>query len=311
MATLKTTDVKHVREDLGNYISMISPEKTPFRTEIGKTKATNTYHEFLKDDLDAANKDNAAAEGADAPAATGNGPIRLGNWTQIFTKEVTVAGTLQDVNTAGTNNELSRQIAKKGAEINRDQEAAFVSANSSVATGTRKLAGAEAWIKTNALHGVGGSTAGFSNSLVGAVVEGTGRELTRDLISDVAQKIWAAGGDPTKMITSGPIKDKIAKLVTGNGVWQQNASEKTIYANVDYYVSSFGKHQIIPHHFMSATTLIAFDPSLWNVATLRALKKNDLAKTGDSDKKQLVLEVTLECTNEAGNGKIADIDVSL
>lgn len=313
MATLKTTDVKHVREDLANAINMISPEKTPFRTEVGKTKATATRHEWLSDELAAANKDNAAAEGAAAATPSGSGPARLGNYTQIFTKSLSVSGSLQAANTAGTKNELSRQVAKAGAEINRDQEAAFVSANGSVASGTRKLAGAEAWIKTNALHGLTGATAGFNSTTgaVGAVTAGTERALTNTMINEVAQAVWNAGGDPTKVIAPGKIKQKISSLASGNGVWNQNASEKTIYAGVDYYVSDFGRHQIIPHHFMSQSTVIFFDPALWNVATYRSLKINDLGKAGDSDEKQMVVEVTLESLNEAGNGKIADIDPDL
>ena len=313
MAVLKTSDVKHVREDLANAISMISPEKTPFRTEIGKTKATATRHEWLSDELSAANKDNAAAEGAAAATASNSGPSRLGNYTQIFTKPVSVSGTMQAVNTAGTKNELSRQVAKAGAEINRDIEAALVSANASVASGTRKLAGAEAWIKTNASHGTDGATAGYNagTGVVGAVTDGTDRALTATLINETAQKVWAAGGDPTKVIAPGKIKQAISALNSDVGVWNMDASKKTIYAGVDYYVSDFGRHQIIPHHFMSQSTVIFFDPALWNEATLRAYKVNDLGRTGDSDEKQMIVEVTLECLNEAGNGKIADIDPSL
>ena len=313
MATLKTTDVKHVREDLANAISMISPEKTPFKTEIGKTKASSTRHEWLSDELAAANKDNAAAEGAAAATPSGTGPARIGNYTQIFTKSLSVSGTLEAVNTAGTKSELGRQVAKAGAEINRDQEAALVSANPSVASGTRKMAGAEAWIKSNALHGVDGETAGYDSvtGAVGAVTPGTVRALTSDLINEVAQAVWNAGGDPTKVIAPGKIKQKISTLASGNGVWNQNASEKTIYAGVDYYVSDFGRHQIIPHHFMSQSTMIFFDPALWNLATLRSLKINDLGRAGDSQEKQMVVEVTLEALNEAGNGKIADINPAL
>ncbi len=312
MATLKTSDVKHVREDLANVISMISPEKTPFKTEIGKTKATSTRHEWLSDELAAANKDNAAADGAAAATPSGSGPARLGNYTQIFTKSLSVSGTLQAVNTAGTKNELSRQVTKAGSEINRDIEAAIVSANGSVASGTRKLAGAEAWIKTNALHNGAGATAGFDpvTGVVGSVTAGTGRAITDGLINEVAQNVWAAGGDPTKVIASGKVKQAISKLASGNGVWNMDASKATIYAGVDYYVSDFGRHQIIPHHFMSQSTVIFFDPSLWNLATLRSLKINDLGRVGDSDEKQMLVEVTLESLNEAGNGKIADIDVN-
>lgn len=309
MATLITNQTTHIREDLADVISNISPEKTPFKTEIGKSKASNTYHEWMRDELAAPNKNNAALEGDDANIVALDVPERLGNYTQIFEKAFSVSGTLRSVNTAGAKDELARQVAKKGAEINRDIESALVSANSSNAqsgTTARKLGGAEAWIKTNALHGTDGATAGFSGSTVGAVTAGTVRPLTEAMFNDMVEKVWSEGGDTRLVIAPGKLKQTISGF-TGNGTKYQSADSQTIYQGVDYYVSDFGKHQIIPHHFMSTTTVIAFDASLWNLATLRSMKKVDLAKTGDSDKKMLITEITLECTNEKGNGKIADV----
>lgn len=69
MATLKTTDVSHVREDLEDIISNISPEDTPFLTSIAKVSASQKTHEWTQDKLRARNKNNAAIEGAEAAAA--------------------------------------------------------------------------------------------------------------------------------------------------------------------------------------------------------------------------------------------------
>lgn len=307
MPTLTTTQIASVKEDLSNIISMISPEETPFVTAIGKTKASATKHEWLRDELAAANKDNAAVEGADATDTTRAGPIRLANQSQIFTKDVRVSGTLQAVSTAGTSDELARQIAKAGKELKRDIESALVSDNGSVAVGARKLGGAEAWIKTNADHGVGGVTEGYAGGAVGEVTAGTGRALTESMFVGMLQGIWEAGGDPKKVIAPGTLKSKISTFAAG-GTKQQNAKEKTIHQAVDVYVSDFGTVDLIPHRFMSSTTIIGFDPELWNQAVVRGIEKKALAKTGDSEKFMLVTELTLECLNEAGNGKIADLN---
>lgn len=307
MPTLITSAVSNVKEDLSNIISMISPEETPFVSSIGKTKATATKHEWLQDTLSAANKSNAAVEGADAVDTTLAGPVRISNQAQIFTKTGVVSGTLQAVSTAGTSDELARQIAKAGKEIKRDIEAALVSANPSVAVGARNLGGAEAFIKTNAYHGANGATAGYSSGAVGAVTAGTARALTEDMFKTMLQGIWTAGGDPKKVIVPGTLKTKISTF-TGGGQKQQNAKDKTVHASVDLYESDFGTVDIIPHRFMSASTVLAFDPSLWNQAVVRSLEKVNLAKTGDAEKFQLVTELTLECLVEAGNGKVADLN---
>jgi len=50
------------REDLANFISMISRDETPFLSSIGKTKATAVFHEWQTDEL-AAPASNPVAEG--------------------------------------------------------------------------------------------------------------------------------------------------------------------------------------------------------------------------------------------------------
>lgn len=307
MPTLTTTNATNVREDLNDIISMISPEETPFLSAIGKTKATQKTHEWIQDELAAVNKDNAAAEGADAADAALSVPVRLSNQAQIFTKTVQVSETFIASNTAGTKSELARQLMKAGKELKRDMDAALVSANPSVSAGTRKLGGAEAWITTNALHGSGGSTAGYSGGLVGAVTAGTARAFTETLFQSALQGAYAAGGEVKKVIAPPTLKAKISTF-NGGATKQQDAKSKTVFAGVDVYHGDFGVYDILPHRNMSTTTVIAFDPDLWNQAVLRGISKNELAKTGDSTKYQLVTEVTLECLNEAGNAKIADLN---
>lgn len=307
MPTLTTTNVSHVREDLSEVISLISPEETPFISSIGKVKATAVKHEWLMDELAPANGANAIAEGADATDTTLSGPVRINNVTQIFQKDIRVSGTLNAVNTAGGKEELARQIAKKGKELKRDQEAAYVGKSASVATGTRLLGGAEAFIATNAQHGAGGSSTGFSGGVVNAPTAGTARALTEAMFVTALQSIWTAGGDPNTVIAPGVLKSKISTFV-GGGTKQQIADKKTVTQAVSTYVSDFGTVTILPHRFMSTTTVIAYDPSLWNQAVLRSIEKKELAKTGDSERYMLVTETTLECLNEKGNAKIADLN---
>ena len=49
---------------------------------------------------------------------------------------------------------------------------------------------------------------------------------------------------------------------------------------------------------------------MWSTAFLRPFQVQDLAKTGDAEKKQLLVEYTLVSKNEAASGKIADLTTS-
>ncbi|MBW6421611.1 DUF5309 domain-containing protein [Rhizobium sp. XQZ8] len=306
MAITLTTALKNINEDLANTISNIAPSATPVYTKIGKTKASHTYHEVLVDTLAAPNKDNARAEAADALVPSNAVVSRVGNFTQIVAKEVSVAGTVDAVSTAGKG-EFARQLANVMKEAKTDIEASIVSGNASVAGATRKSAGMEAWIKTNAVENGGSSTPGFSSTLVGAPVAGTPVVVTEAMVQTLAQNMYNNGAEIKELIASPLMKTKLSALLSGNASRWNNAKDKSATSAVDYYATDFGEFAIKPHRMVSNNTVIAYDPELWAVATLRPFKTEELAKTGDARKVQLLTEFTLECRNEVGNGKIAGI----
>ena len=49
---------------------------------------------------------------------------------------------------------------------------------------------------------------------------------------------------------------------------------------------------------------------MWAMATLRDFQSTELAKTGDTDRKQILVEYTLEARNEAASGIVADLTTS-
>ncbi len=59
-----------IREDLSNVIYNISPEETPFISNIGRENVKNTYFEWQTDSLAAASASNAALEGDDVSSFT-------------------------------------------------------------------------------------------------------------------------------------------------------------------------------------------------------------------------------------------------
>ena len=133
------------REDLANFISMITRDETPFMSSIGKTKATAIYHEWQTDSLQAPGN-SKISEGTDyvIPGQTAGlsggstqvsaaefntvGPVRsrLGNYTQINGKTIAVSGTRRAVDQAGVADEYAYQLKKRGTELRRDVESDLV-----------------------------------------------------------------------------------------------------------------------------------------------------------------------------------------
>jgi len=99
------------REDLANFISMISRDEVPFLSSIGRTKATAILHEWQTDELSAPVA-GQVAEGvtfATQAAAQAAEPFRtrLANYCQINSKVVQVTGTKRAVDQAGVADEYA------------------------------------------------------------------------------------------------------------------------------------------------------------------------------------------------------------
>ena len=313
MATYQTYTAIGMREDLSDVIYNISPTDTPFMSSIGKTKATATYHEWQTDSLAAAAL-GGAVEGADASTITASPTTRIGNRTQIFTKSVAVAGTLEAVDKAGRKSEKAYQLAKVSAELKRNIELTLLSnqvaaaGNSSTA---RTLGGLQAWLSTNYDGGTSG-VAGSGGTT--ARTDGTDRTFTETLLKTVVAEVYTAGGTP-KVLMVNPTHKQTVSAFAGIAAQRYMAPSNeptTIIGAADVYMSDFGTISVVPNRFMNSTnagdeTAFLVDPDMAAVAYLRPFQTIELAKTGDSEKTQLLAELTLEVKNEAAHGIVADL----
>lgn len=76
------------------------------------------------------------------------------------------------------------------------------------------------------------------------------------------------------------------------------------------YVSDFGSISIVPNRFSRARDAYVIDPDMVEMATLRPLQSEELAKTGDATKYMLLAEYGLQVNNEAGLGVVRDLSTS-
>jgi len=310
MATYQTYTAIGQKEDLSDVIYNISPTDTPFMSSVGKTKATATYHEWQTDSLASVNLSNYAVEGAAASDATMSPTTRAGNRTQISQKTVKVSGTLEAVDKAGRKSEKAYSLAKASAEIKRDMEAILLSnqiAAAGDASTARKLGGLQAWLATNGDFGTDG-VAGASGTT--ARTTGTDRTFTETILKTVVAEVYTAGGSP-KVLMVRPNHKQVVSGFAGIAAQRFMApadAPTTIIGAADVYMSDFGSISVVPNRFIT-TTDVAFivDPDMASVAYLRPFQTNELAKTGDAEVTQLLVEYTLQVSNEAAHGIIADI----
>ena len=302
------------REDLIDVIYDISPTETPIMSTLARTKATAVFHEWQTDSLAAATAANAAVEGADGVSATISPTTRLGNYTQIVQKVVQTSGTLEAVNKAGRRSERAYQLAKASSELKRDMET-IITANqgrdAGSSTSARKLGAILSWLKTNTSKGTSGTdptTIGVSTRSDGAT-----RTFTEQLLKDEIAAVFDSGGNPTMLVVGSGLKQKVSSFagIAAQRYMAPGDQPTTIIGAADVYMSDFGTLSVVPDRFMRTRDALLLDPEYAALSYLRPFQTNDLAKTGDSEKTQLLAEFTLEMRNEAAHAIVADLNPAL
>ena len=295
MATaFKTYDATAIREDLSDVIYDISPTDTPFMSSIaGKGSVSNTLFEWQTEALASAVINNYHVEGADAGTAATTATTRVTNQTQISKKVVEVSGSHEAVNNAGKKSELAHQLAKASKELKRDMEGSLLADNAAAAgdaTTARETRGAANWITTN---------------VVDAGTTGTHAAMVEDDVLAAAEAVWTAGGEASTILL-GATNKKLITAMTGRADATRSVvdSNMTLYNTVDVYVSDFGTYNIVMDRFCDQDVVYFLDHDMWSVDYLRDFQTVDIARTGDGEKKMLLVEYGLRCGNEAANATI-------
>ena len=305
-----TFETVGIREDLVDVIYNISPEDTPILSAIPRTAAKSTKHEWQLDSL-ATPATNAVIEGDDATIDALSATTRAFNFCQIADKVIALSGTQSAVDAAGRADEMAYQIAKKSKELKKDMEFDLIEPNVQVsgsATAARELGSIPTWLKTNGDAGTSGSlSTGSGTDLPGS---GTDRDLTETILKTVIKEVYESGGEMDMLVCPPSVKQVISGF-NANTTRFGPAEAKTEFAAIDVYSSDFGDLRVVPNRVMAVTDAkdeFIIQRDMMAPASLRDFQVQDLAKTGDSEKKQLLVEYTLEVRNEAAHGIILDIN---
>ena len=125
------------------------------------------------------------------------------------------------------------------------------------------------------------------------------------------QSIWENGGNPDTVYLSA-YQMNIALGFTGNNNQRSTvqAGDERVIKSMAVYVTPWGTIEFKPSRENRSRDVFIMQDDMWAVATLRPTKNEALAKTGDSEKRQVVTELTLVCRNEAASGGIFDCSTS-
>jgi hypothetical protein len=302
-------------EDFHDLIYDISPTDTPLVSRAKRLKASQTLHQWQVDALEAA-ATNAHIEGDDAAFATAPTTTVLNNYTQISKKTLFISRTAETVRKYGRKSEVARLLLKKGKELKRDIEYAAVRnqvATAGAAASARQSAGIECWLGGNRVIPAGNTT-GTSPAITGgtasvAPTDGTSAAFAEVDLQNALQLAWEDGGDPNLIMMSAKNKRHFNGFTGVATKYNEvkGATQANIIGAADVYVSDFGNHVAVLNRYMRDAAVLCLDPEYLGIAWLDSIRREELAKTGDGTKHQIVGEWTLVVQNPDAHAKVAGV----
>ena len=267
-----------IREDLMDFIEILSPSDTPLFNNLGAIKVNAGYVEYLEDSLTAA-ANNAWPEGAQATDITLTAPSRNASLVQNYQKHFHVSGRQQAVLHAGMSSMLSHQEMKAVREIKTDIELALH--RGSAVTGTT----------TAAAHMVGLLNLASTNA-----TQESGVTLTEKVFNDILSLAYSYNVNLREMYANLPIKRTVNQYTTSVTRFLP-AADRRQYDIIDVYESEVGVLALFKSRYQLTTTnlqtWVAIDPEYFQVGWLRPLNTRTLGIDGDRERRMIVGECTL------------------
>ena len=234
---------------------------------------------------------SARLEGALSGDSPSTDVTSVTGYTQIFWKSVQVSRTQSKTSKYGIDDDYDYQVAKcltnggKAGELPRALEMAafYGTAYAGTAANARTMAGLNTLITTN-------ETAAASAA------------LTRKMIEDSLQTAWTAGGSPTTIICNAWAKRKITSFYEGSARTDRETSMGGMV--IDRIETEFGIVDILMDRYCPSSSLFIIDESKVGFLTFDDWFVEDLAKTGDSRKGQVVGEFGFFVANQTAHAKI-------
>lgn len=199
------------------------------------------------------------------------------NYTQIFHKELKLTGTAMAIDEYGYSDPYQYQAAKSIPEMMRLIERALFyqkSGSAGSSTTPRYMGGLQAFISTD-------------NYASGAT-------LSVAKIEDTVELAYNAGGGGDYVALVAPSTYQVVKNLYDSSAFVRYAPEQSTFGTlVDKIITPFGNVTFVIDRWCPSTLIPILKTENVGMVTLRPWQVEDLAKSGDYEKTQLVGEFTL------------------
>lgn len=299
---LRSFDLVGRKEDVSDYISLLTPSDTPFLSSIKTEKIKNTLYQWQEDQLRAV-ASNARIEGADFTDSTRDQPIMRSNGTQILTETFRVSGTADAMATYGRDKISAREMMKTGKLLKMDLEFSLVGTGQAYVVGTAGVAGTFAGVQSQIAPAVTITTdadTGTAGNQAGPITEAN--------IVNAHELLYNAGSDASILMVKPSDTRRISAFQQASGrTTMVDNGDKKLTAVINIYESPFGTLRVVMNRRIRVQDALLYDPKNWKLAVYRNWFTEKLAKVADADRWAMVGEFGLKHANRSASALVTNL----
>jgi hypothetical protein len=211
------------------------------------------------------------------------------NYTQIFHQEIKVTETQQVIDQWGIGNEFDYQAAKAVPSIMRliEKQLFYGQRKAGSASTPRAFGGISTFVTSNLIDGATLAQSDFESGALSAYEDGgTGP--------------WLAVCAPANLQT-------IKNFYDSSNFLRVDPSQSQVGMVIDEVVTPYGNVKLLLDRWALSTQIPLIDPKHAGMLTLRPFTQEPLAKTGDSQKGQVVGEFTFCLRQEKAHALLTNV----
>jgi len=231
---------------------------------------------------------NPRPEGMDGPKDESVARARSYNYTQIFSKGVQLTGTAIAIEHNGIASEDAYQIDKRLRELVRELDRTVIMGIRAASDHGDSTYGTMGGLIDYIKHASSGNTNSTAETMIPSV------------LNAMIKQIWDDGGSPDMVLVGGTQKQKISNF--DREYRRSTMDSRRAGFTVEEFVSDLGINlRVVVDRWIPSDMAIVIDSSRCLIKPLqgRAFFLEKLAKTGDSEKWQIVGEYTMEVRQAA------------
>ncbi len=250
-------------------------------------------------------RSNARLEGAESSESHSTVPTAPYNYAQIMHEEVKASRTARIVQQYGEAEsaydfQLRKKFSGLGGGKGRKGNAGeiFIKLDKTAFYGKRVARTAS----------VPGSMGGLDTFITTNVTALASAALTQKNVEDAIQTAWSYGGMPNTLICGGWVKRKLTSFYSGSVRTERR--EDMGGMSIDTVVTEFGELNIVLNRHCPTNKLYIVDKNRIGWLTIDPFFHEELAKTGDYDRGQIVGEYGFVVENEKAHAIISGISTT-